>query len=329
VDNRIYLVAGEEAFLLRENSGDDGERKSLPAAPLPIGVGDRKRLGRSWELKYPPFEDKFQRAMMFQAWGHAERISREARRPKGMRASEFDGDFGYGLDARATMRAWALGAPRDTIFVRTPSRRDGIRPEPAAGPPRMCPVAWLFNPEAPVRETGHGAFAPRAHSSFYWIGWSDRIAGGLLRRESLGFSCNVLRGLIEWSERNRDALIASLDESRKPYVLPWNDAELKAFEGPDLAIASAIRWAGSPGRAIAVAPSSFEIRKKVWDYATSRGVELVRVPWDLFWWGARRRLSLQHLASSPGEFIDIDPVLASHCEPVPEELLHFGAEKGN
>jgi hypothetical protein len=317
---RIYLLAGGQGFLLPERENAEGESRTLPAGrPFPLGPDEIEKNRRMPTRRYSTAEDTMQRGLMQAAWRHGERLSRSGRRLEGLRVAEFEGDLGRGIDWPASLRAWAEGAPAGRFFVKIPTRYNDPDPDRDAGAYEAteCPVAWLFRPGAAVQTKASGSFG-KVYSSFYWVHSSTHLCGGLITQEKLAYAVNVLRGRIAWTEDALKRLLASLDERLKPTVAPWSDKELEGFEGPELCVAAAVRWAAD--RAVVVAPCDYVVPRKVWNYAVARKVELVRAPWECFPWEARRRLAIQHTMPAASMFCEPDARLVEHCEPVPAGL---------
>jgi hypothetical protein len=83
-------------------------------------------------------------------------------------------------------------------------------------------------------------------------------------------------------------------------VPPWADNELRTFEGCDLAVACAVKYAGD--HALIVSVPSHRVGAGVEAFARDRGVRLIRVSRDAFEPAALDRLSLDHNVPAPAHW---------------------------
>ena len=303
-----YLVAGKRAYPLRSRTQgcDDFEKRSLTKGPRVLTEAERRKAGSLPCRRSAPQEDRLQREAIRWAWKLADwHCDARRRRGRQIRSTRYTGDLGSGVDVRRTLREWRRGRPTSELYVRIPSRRGkrlrGRNPQPAPSEAwKPCPVVWMFDAAAPVAHTA-ASFMLRTYSSFYFCTEVASLPGGI-GRERLAAAVHVLRGRpVHWDEASVRNLLATLPDSQKPNVRPWDDPALSAFQGPgsahtcaELACAAAIRWADD--RAVIVADDSFCIPLGVEAYARKRGVKLVKLSWSLFGEDSetRRRMAVNH-----------------------------------
>lgn len=327
---KTYLSVGSTAYELPDDDPTDGSAvtRRLPASALDMSPGEQKEARRLPYIRSVPTEDDLQRYMINLAWALAAKLSRYAPAPVSETQSRpFRGYWGAGIDWRRTERAWARGEPRDIPYVKIPvgaaagDTQQDVDREAPANEPTPIPVAWLWNPNAAISEHAAACFPPQhVYSSFYWLQESRPLPGCVrTTQERVAYSVNVLRGRSSWTDEDVQALLRRLPEAQKPTVSPWRDPELKRFAGPDLAVATAVKYAD---RKIVVAhdfSTCYAVGAGVRTYARNRGIEIVEAPWTCFGEPElRNRLALQHTAPSRTPFTDPPPYIMRMIPAVPD-----------
>ena len=320
-----YLLAGREAFLLENHNPEEGEGEPRSLAgqePFPLTPSEAVKSQTLPSRRFPLSEDELQKSCIEAAWSYGRRLSRRTLQPEVLRTAPFQGYLGRGIHWRKTISAWIDGAPPESFFVKLPARSNVITLEADRQSDQQrkpCPVVWMFTPGAMVQSRVSGTFSSDVYSSFYWLASSRSMASGCIVQERVAFCVNILRGRVLWEPDAVRHFLETLPRRFQPAAAPWYDPELTRFKGPDLAVATGIKYADD--RIIVVADSTFVFGRNLQDYAQSRSpeVEIVRLPWsgNVFPWEARRRLALQHTVPSP-RFGDPDPRLLAQIPPVPK-----------
>ncbi|MCX6899305.1 MAG: hypothetical protein NT105_11430 [Verrucomicrobia bacterium] len=185
----------------------------------------------------------------------------------------------------------------------------------SAGKPKQCPVVWIWSPDSVISDRVAANFPPfGVHSSYYFLTNTKSLPGNITR-EQIAYSVNILRGRSTWTEEQVRVLLASLPENQKPRLEPWHDQELRSFTGPALAIAAGVKYAGD--RVVVVADYRFTIDANLQTFAHRRGIEIVRLAWDVFGQDVRRRIAFQHTAPSQDPYKDPPAAIMRQIPPVP------------
>ena len=292
-DGRLALPVGDEYLLFKpaDPGVGTGRRLPLPAVPR-LTAPERTTLAKShWVYRDYPAEMALHNRLIARARRLAHRQSRdEVVRP-------FTTGIGHGLAVRHTLKAWAAGRP--DVYVRH-SRPRRHAPPSCDG---RCPVVWILDATAPIVTRFHGYVPREAHSNrgrcisaFYWMKGAHELADSHIQQYAVAYTVSLMRGLMPPGQRRSAATVASVVASfpkhRRATVAPWDDASLRSFHGCDLAVASAVKYAGD--HVIVVSLPSHRLGAEVESFARGRRVRIIRLSRDGFEPSALERLGLDH-----------------------------------
>lgn len=297
-DGRLALRVGDEYFLFKPVDPGVGSGRRLPLrAAQRLTAPERVALTKSrWVYRDWPPEQALHNRLLARARLLAHRQSRDdVARP-------FTAGMGHGVSVRHTLRAWAAGRPDAYVRHARPRRHD---PPACDG---RCPVVWILDATAPIVTRFHGYVPREAHSyrsrcisAFYWTKGAHELGDSHIQQYSVAYTVSLMRGLMPPGQRRNAATVASVVGSFPPHrratIAPWDDASLRAFHGCDLAVASAVKYAGD--HVIVVSRSSHGIGAEVESFARDRRVRIIRLRRDGFEPSALERLGLDHNVPAP------------------------------
>jgi len=320
LEDGAYLVFTRKRIHLirRDEDGEPDERM----AKRPLRHSNRIRFSESEKSRLglgglitmkAPSEERLHLYMCNRARElahHAEYTTRHER------SRRFRGNLGGGLDYRRTVRSWAGGVPE--LFVKKTERREIHATECLT-----CPVVWIFDAQAGGTrmvndyfqlEDGRG----KLYTTFFWF--SHRTLFRRVTRSQIAYFVRLYRNVTPSWDR---ALVArQLTDVVPPEKFcrtsPWFDAALPGgLCGPDLAVATAIRYALGDHVVVVNGDRQYRMASAVTEYARGSGIRLLPAAAHAFDPILFDRYQRDHEVPSGGHWREPDPLWSRFVEPVP------------
>ncbi|MGE3840289.1 MAG: hypothetical protein AB7I50_01755 [Vicinamibacterales bacterium] len=312
--DRVWLVIDGRRFPCRPREGnwDTGRRLPLPVAPK-LTPRERALLESKHVYRDSPAEALLHNRLI----RHARDVAHaEGHQP---RTRRWDGTLGLGLDSRRTIRAMAAGERACFVRHRGPGT---LVHAPCDG---FCPVVWIFAIDK--RIAGHFAgFVPKeAHghaslcrSAFHWLLGSHTLGDSGIHQFQLAYTVSLTRGLMPIATARTAETIAQLlrrlPTKRLAQVAPWDDPDLRSFDGHEQAIAAAVKYADD--HIIVVSIPDMALGAELQAFARERGVQIKRVSRDRFEPSALERLGFDHNVPAASQYEDPFPWCERYMMPV-------------
>ena len=170
----------------------------------------------------------------------------------------------------------------------------------------MCPLVWIFDPDAKIeyRQSGYipfdapGSRVENIYSTFYWFSSRAGIGNTEVIRSETAYALHLLRELSAFQRQACNTLIGSLPEWRRCKVSPWLDPDLDRFEDSQLAVAAAVKYAAHHVVVVSAKPDWCP-DPAVASYAAEQRVKLVVLSMNEFDQAAIRRHAIDHEVPAP------------------------------
>ena len=232
-------------------------------------------------------------------------------------ARPFAGDFAGGLDVRRSIRALVCGGD---LQVQHRKARANHGDHTCDG---MCPLVWIFDPDAKIeyRQSGYipfdapGSRVENIYSTFYWFRSRAGIGNTEVIRSETAYALHLLRELSAFQRQACNTLIGSLPEWRRCKVSPWLDPDLDRFEDSQLAVAAAVKYAAHHVVVVSAKPDWCP-DPAVASYAAERRVKLVVLSMNEFDQAAIRRHAIDHEVPAPDVYEPPFPFSLGFVEPM-------------
>lgn len=286
-------------------------RQSTPAR---LTSKEKSRLDRPGRLNMKPVtEERLHKHKCDKA-----RILAHALLPGRRRfvAVRFRGRLEGGVEYKRTLRALAGGQPQ--LFVR---RRVERRPD--SPDCDLCPVVWVFDAQASIAHRLGDWFPDIGgdrllYSSFFWFSRRERI--GPAYRNQVAYFVRLIRNITPSWDRElvEKSLLDWMPADRRCNEMPWYDSDLAdRFEGPDLAVASGVRWTMTDHVTVVRVDPRWSIGANARAYAEERGVTLLEPPAGAFDPILLDRYQRDHEIPTRDPWVPPDPLFLRYVEPVP------------